>query len=69
MTKSENAHLVIKDKLIEYSNYLIDNIYMPVGDHIYRQVLEAPMGIGCAPFLANLYSYALEFIYMDEIYT
>ena len=48
-------------------NYLIDNIYIQVGDHVFRQAIGIPMGTDCAPFLANLYLYALEFKFMETL--
>ena len=56
-----------KDKLIEYICYLIDNIFINVGDKVFRQVIGIPMGTDCAPFLANLYLYALEFKFLEEL--
>ena len=53
--------------MIEYIDFLIDNIFVQVGDHIFRQKIGIPMGTDCAPFLANLYLYALEFQYMEKL--
>ena len=33
----------------------------------YRQVIGIPMGTDCAPFLANLYLYTLEFDFLDKM--
>lgn len=54
-------------QLITYINYLIDNIFITVSDKVYRQVIGIPMGTDCAPFLANLYLYALEFKFLDKM--
>jgi hypothetical protein len=62
--KRKHALRVSKIQLIEYINYLIDNIYVTVGDNIFRQKIGIPMGTDCAPYLANLYLYALEFKYL-----
>jgi hypothetical protein len=45
---------------------LIDNIYVKVGGRNFKQTLGIPMGTDCAPFLANLYLFALESSWMDE---
>ena len=34
---------------------------------MFRQVIGIPMGTDCAPFLANLYLYALEFKFLDTL--
>ena len=35
--------------------YLIDNIYVSIGNRVYRQCVGIPMGTDCAPLLANLF--------------
>jgi hypothetical protein len=65
--KRKNTHRVDKDTLITYINYLIDNIYITVGTHVFRQIIGIPMGTDCAPFLANLYLYALEYNFLDDL--
>ena len=44
--------------------FLIDNIFVECGGVIFQQVIGIPMGINCAPLLADmfLYSYEAEFI-------
>ena len=34
---------------------------------MFRQVIGIPMGTDCAPFLANLYLYALEFEFLEKL--
>ena len=43
------------------------NVYVSVGGKVFRQVVGIPMGTNCAPFLANLFLYALEFKYMEKL--
>ena len=43
-------------------NYLVDNIYVLVGNNIFRQCIGTPMGTDCAPLLANLYLFKFEYI-------
>ena len=47
--------------------FLIDNIYICVGQSIFRQKIGIPMGTDCAPFIANLYLYACEYAYLDKL--
>ena len=63
----KNANQINSNRLINYINYLIDNIFITVSDRVYRQVIGIPMGTDCAPFLANLYLYALEFKFLDKM--
>lgn len=65
-SERKNAYIVSKNTLIKYINFLVDNIFIKVGDHIFRQNIGIPMGTDCAPFLANLYLYALEFDYLEK---
>ena len=45
-------------------DFLIDNIYVKVGNHLFWQCICIPMGTNCAPLMANLflYSYEVEFL-------
>ena len=65
--KRKNTIRITKEQIIEYINYLIDNIYVTVGDYVFRQKIGIPMGTDCAPYLANLYLYALECKYLKEL--
>jgi hypothetical protein len=44
--------------------FLIDNILVLLGNHIFQQAVGIPMDTNCAPLLADLslYSYEAEFI-------
>ena len=44
--------------------FLIDNIYVVFGDHVFQQSVDIPMNTNCAPLLADLflYSYEAEFV-------
>ena len=56
-----------EDKLISYVEYLIDNIYVSIGNKIYRQCIGIPMGTDCAPLLANLFLFFYEYRYMKSL--
>ena len=49
---------------MEWTNYLIDNVYIKVGSKVYRQTVGIPMGTDCAPQLANLFLFHYEYSYM-----
>ena len=44
--------------------FLIDNIYVEFGGHVYQQTVGIPMGTNCAPLMADLflYSYEVDFV-------
>jgi hypothetical protein len=44
--------------------FLVDIIYVVVGDQIFQQSVGIPMSTNCAPLLADLflYSYEAEFV-------
>lgn len=60
-------HSLTEDTLIEYVEYLIDNIYVNVGNTVYRQCVGIPMGTDCAPLLANLFLFFYEYKYMRNL--
>ena len=43
------------DQVIELFNFLIDNIYIHVGSVFFQQAIGIPMGIDCAPLIADLF--------------
>ena len=59
--ESTNDHSVTEVQLIEQIKFLIDNIYIEVGNRIFRQTIgiHVPMGTDCAPLLANLFLFLL----------
>ena len=40
--------------------WLIDNIFVILGDKCFQQVIGIPMGTDWAPFLANLFLFAYD---------
>ena len=53
--------------LIAYVEYLIDNIYVSIGNRVYRQCIGIPMGTDCAPLVANLFLFYYEYKYMRNL--
>ena len=56
-----------KNELLELLTYLVDNTFIVVGNRIYRQCIGIPMGIDCAPLLANLFLFYYEYAYMKGL--
>ena len=57
----------MKKALIVYMEYLIDNIYVSIGNKVYRQCVGIPMGTDCAPLVANLFLFYYEYKYMRNL--
>ena len=51
-------------KMIEF---LVDNIYVRFGGQLFRQIVGIPMGINCAPLLADLFLYSYENEFSDKL--
>ena len=51
-------------------DFLIDNIYFKIGNHLFRQCIGIPIGTNCAPLLTNLflYSHEVEFLRPMKIF-
>lgn len=52
------------EKLANWLDYVVDNTYVTLGNHTFKQRVGLPMGTQCAPIVANLYllTYELEFL-------
>ena len=61
---SSAKYSINEDMLIAYVEYLIDNIYVSIGNRVYRQCIGIPMGTDCAPLVANLFLFYYEYKYM-----
>ena len=55
-------------ELLELLTYLVDNIFVVVGNRIYRQCIGIPMGTDCAPLLANLFLFYYEYAYRRDYF-
>ena len=56
-----------QNNLVSMIEYLVDNIYIVVGNRVYRQCIGIPMGTDCAPLLANLYLFSYEYRYIRNL--
>ena len=48
-------------------SYLMQNCFLTLGDHVYRQKIGIPMGSDPAPFMANLFLFHYESEYVKKI--
>ena len=46
--------------------YIIQNCYFAIGDHVFRQVIGIPMGSDPAPFFANLFLFYYEWQWIKK---
>ena len=65
-SKVKHCHSITSDQLITYVEYLVDNIFISIGNHVFKQVIGIPMGTDCAPLLANLFLFHFEYGYIKE---
>ena len=54
------------DRLVEMLEYLIDHIYIVVGNRVFQQHIGIPMGTDCAPLLSNFCLFYYEYNYMKN---
>ena len=52
---------------IEINEWLIDNSFVSMGTHIYRQKHGIPMGLACSPIWCNLYLHFFERRFIEKI--
>ena len=48
-------------------SFLLDNIYIRIGTKLYRQIVGIPMGINCAPLVADLFLFCYERDFMKAL--
>ena len=65
--KTPHATTITCDSLVHLMEWLIDNTYVVVGNQVLQQTIGIPMGTDCAPFLANLFLFAYEFRYLNNL--
>ena len=65
-TMSTRDHSITEDQLVKQIKFLVENIYIQVGNKIFRQTIGIPMGTDCAPLLANLFLFYYEYKFMKE---
>ena len=53
--------------VINMLNFLIDNIFVQLGDQVFQQSIGIPMGTNCAPLLADLFLYSYESEFMQNL--
>lgn len=55
-----------EQQLLQSIKFLVENTWFTVGKHLFNQIIGIPMGTNCAPNLANLFLFALEFRFLKS---
>ena len=63
----DGDNIYTADIICEMTEFLIDNIFVQFGGRLFRQVIGIPMGINCAPLLADLFLYSYENEFLDNM--
>ena len=63
----EVFNMFTADSICEMIEFLIDNIFVQFGGHLFHQVIGIPMGTNCAPLLADLFLYSYENEFLDNM--
>ena len=63
---TKTKKVITQERFCKWINYLLDNLYVQVGDKLMKQVIGIPMGVSCAPYLANLMLFMYEFEYFKK---
>ena len=53
--------------LVNMLEYLVDNIFIEVGNRVFRQCIGIPMGTDYAPLIANLFLFYYEYNFMKGL--
>ena len=60
-------HLWSCQNVCDALSFLLDNIYIRFGTKLYRQIVGIPMGINCAPLVADLLLFCYERDFMKNL--
>ena len=55
------------DNICKMIEFLIDNIFVQFGGHLFCQMTGIPVGTNCAPLLADLFLYSYENEFLDNM--
>ena len=55
------------DNICKMIEFLIDNIFVQFRERLFHEVIGIPMGINCAPLLADLFLYLYDNEFLDNV--
>ena len=56
-----------ENDIVSMLEFLIDNIFVEFGGHIFQQVISILMGTNCAPLLADLFLHSHEAEFLQNV--
>ena len=65
--KPKRYHAWSCQNVCDALTFLLDNIFIPFGTKLYRQVVGIPMGTNCAPLVADLFLFCYERDFMMSL--
>ena len=65
--KNKNFHSFTEKNLVQILDFILDNIYVKFGDHIFKQVIGIPIGLDSGQDIANLLLYQYESSYVKNL--
>ena len=63
----EDIHFSLIRMYVMHYRIFLDNIYIRFGNKLYRQIVGIPMGINCAPLVADLFLFCYERDFMTSL--
>ena len=64
---TEATHKYTESNIIDMLRVLIDYIFVEFSGHVYQQSVGIPMVMNCAPLLADMFVYAYETEFMQQL--
>ena len=65
--KNRNFHSFTEKNLVQILDFILNNIYVKFGEHIYKQVIGIPIGLDSGQDIANLLLYQYESSYVENV--
>lgn len=66
-SKKRFSRVVDENDFLTWLEFLLDNLYITLGESLFKQSIGIPMGTNCAVFLANFYLFTYEFEFMERL--
>ena len=63
----DGMYMYTADNVFKMIKFLIDNIFVPFGRRLFRQMIGIPMGTNCALLPADLFLYSYENEFLDNM--
>ena len=66
-SKHKNFYSFTVRELTQILDFILDNIYVKFGDHLYKQIIGIPIGLDSGQDIANLLLYQYESSYVETL--